>query len=71
MDGDRQAERLVEELQRALAGSEQRLAVILDSLAEAVTIRGRDDRLIYANRAALAGSASTRWSSCAPPTRAS
>ncbi len=54
MDGDRQAERLVEELQRALAGSEQRLAVILDSLAEAVTIRGRDDRLIYANTAALA-----------------
>ncbi len=54
MDGDRQAERLVEELQRALAGSEQRLAVILDSLAEAVTIRGRDDHLIYANSAALA-----------------
>jgi serine phosphatase RsbU (regulator of sigma subunit) len=54
MDGDRQAERLVEELQRALAGSEARLAVILDSLAEAVTIRGRDDRLIYANSAALA-----------------
>jgi PAS domain S-box-containing protein len=53
MDVARQAERLVEELQRALAGSEQRLAVILDSLAEAVTIRGRDDRLIYANRAAL------------------
>ncbi|HUA73666.1 MAG TPA: SpoIIE family protein phosphatase [Solirubrobacteraceae bacterium] len=54
MEGDRQAERLVEELQRALAGSEQRLAVVLDSLAEAVTIRGRDDHLIYANRAALA-----------------
>ncbi|HST34527.1 MAG TPA: hypothetical protein VLJ80_13525, partial [Solirubrobacteraceae bacterium] len=54
MDGDRQAARLVEELQRALAGSEARLAVILDSLAEAVTIRGRDDRLIYANSAALA-----------------
>ncbi|HST32442.1 MAG TPA: SpoIIE family protein phosphatase, partial [Solirubrobacteraceae bacterium] len=35
-------------------GSEARLAVILDSLAEAVTIRGRDDRLIYANSAALA-----------------
>jgi PAS domain S-box-containing protein len=54
MEGDRQAQRLVEELQRALAGSEQRLAVVLDSLAEAVTIRGRDDHLIYANRAALA-----------------
>jgi PAS domain S-box-containing protein len=54
MEAERQAERLVEELQRALAGSEQRLAVVLDSLAEAVTIRGRDDHLIYANRAALA-----------------
>jgi PAS domain S-box-containing protein len=54
VDEDRQAERLVEELQRALAGSEERLAVILDSLAEAVTIRGLDDHLIYANRAALA-----------------
>ena len=45
---------LVEELERALAGSEQRLAVILDALAEAVTIRAPDNRLIYANQAALA-----------------
>jgi PAS domain S-box-containing protein len=44
---------LVEQLRSALAGSEQRLAVILDSLGEAITIRGEDDRLIYANRAAL------------------
>jgi PAS domain S-box-containing protein len=54
MDGERQAERLVDELQWALAGSERWLAAILDSLAEAVTIRGRDDHLIYANSAALA-----------------
>jgi PAS domain S-box-containing protein len=54
MDSERQVERLVEQLQRALAGSEERLAVILDSLAEAITIRGRDEHLIYANRAALA-----------------
>jgi PAS domain S-box-containing protein len=57
MDLDRaregERERLLDELQRALRGSEQRLAVILDSLAEAVTIRGTDDHLIYANRAAL------------------
>ncbi len=45
--------RLLDELERALAGSEQRLRAIVDSLAEAITIRGRDNRLIYANRAAL------------------
>jgi PAS domain-containing protein len=44
---------LLEELRRALAGSERRLAVILDAVAEAVTIRGPDNHLVYANRAAL------------------
>ena len=44
---------LLEELERALAGSEQRLQAIVDSLAEAITIRGRDNHVIYANRAAL------------------
>jgi serine phosphatase RsbU (regulator of sigma subunit) len=55
MGSDREldSERLVEELRRALAGSEERLAVILDALAEAITIRAPDDHLIYANRAAL------------------
>jgi PAS domain S-box-containing protein len=57
MDRDRaqegERELLLDELQRALHGSEQRLAVVLDALAEAVTIRGTDDHLIYANRAAL------------------
>src|ERR1041385_676561 len=53
MEGERQSEHLVGELQRALAGSEQRLAVVLDSLAEAVTIRGEDNHLVHANRAAL------------------
>jgi serine phosphatase RsbU (regulator of sigma subunit)/PAS domain-containing protein len=47
-------ERLLRELETALAGSEQRLRAIVDSLAEAITIRGRDNHLIYANRAALA-----------------
>ncbi|MGO9489585.1 MAG: SpoIIE family protein phosphatase [Solirubrobacteraceae bacterium] len=46
--------RLLAELERALAGSEQRLQAIVDSLGEAITIRGRDNHLIYANRAALA-----------------
>jgi PAS domain S-box-containing protein len=45
--------RLLAELQQALHGSEQRLAVIVNALAEAVTIRGPDDHLIYANQAAL------------------
>jgi PAS domain S-box-containing protein len=44
---------LLEELERALRGSEHRLAVVVDALAEAVTIRGADDHLIYANQAAL------------------
>jgi PAS domain S-box-containing protein len=52
-DPAQNAGQLVEELRRALAGSEARLGLILDSLGEAITIRGRDDRLIYANRAAL------------------
>ncbi len=38
-------QRLLDELERALRGSEQRLPAIVDSLAEAITIRGRDDRL--------------------------
>jgi PAS domain S-box-containing protein len=44
---------LLDELKLALRGTEQRLAVIVDALGEAVTIRGPDDSLIHANRAAL------------------
>ncbi len=53
---EQEAERqqLLEQLERALAGSEQRLRAIVDSLAEAITIRSPDNRLVYANRAALA-----------------
>jgi PAS domain S-box-containing protein len=43
----------LEELREALEGSEQRFAVIVNALAEAVTIRASDNHLIYANRAAL------------------
>jgi PAS domain S-box-containing protein len=52
MDGQGEPQ-LVDELRRALSGSELRLAVILDAVAEAVTIRAPDNRLVYANRAAL------------------
>jgi PAS domain S-box-containing protein len=52
-DAEHERQRLLEELQLALRGTEERLAVIVDALGEAVTIRGLDDRLIHANRAAL------------------
>jgi PAS domain S-box-containing protein len=45
--------RLVAELEQALRGSESRFAAVIDSLAEAVTLRDLDDRIFYANRAAL------------------
>jgi PAS domain S-box-containing protein len=52
-DAEQERERLLEELRRALEGSEQRLSVIVNALAEAVTIRGPGDHLVYANQAAL------------------
>jgi PAS domain S-box-containing protein len=52
-DAERERRQLLDELERALHGSEQRLSAILNSLGEAVTIRGADDQLIDANRAAL------------------
>jgi PAS domain S-box-containing protein len=52
-DAEHERQRLLEELQRTLRGSEQRLSVIVDALAEAVTIRGPDNHLVYANQAAL------------------
>lgn len=50
---ERERERLLHELRRALSGSEQRFRVTLDALAEGVTIRGEGDRLLYANKTAL------------------
>jgi PAS domain S-box-containing protein len=52
-EAELERQQLLDELQLALRGTEQRLAVIVDALGEAVTIRGRDDRLLHANRAAL------------------
>jgi len=49
----REREQVLRELREALSGSEQRLAVTLDALGEAITIRGEGDRLMYANKAAL------------------
>ena len=48
MDGDR-----LDGLEQALRGSERTLEAVVNALPEAVTIRGTDDHLIFANRAAL------------------
>lgn len=46
--------RLLEELRRALHGSERRFDAIVGSLSDAVTIRDRHHRFVYAKSAALA-----------------
>ncbi len=46
-------ERLVRELRNALHGSERRFDAIVGSLSDPVTIRDRDHRFVYANRAAV------------------
>lgn len=46
-------ERLVEQLRHALRGSERRFEAIVGSLGDPVTIRDRDERIAYANSAAL------------------
>ncbi len=52
--GERERSRLVEELRQALRLAEQRFDAVVGSLSDPVTIRDRQNRLIYANRAALA-----------------
>jgi PAS domain S-box-containing protein len=52
-EAEQDRQRLLDELKHALRGSEERLSVIVDALGEAVTIRGPDDHLIHANKAAL------------------
>ncbi|HEY3772871.1 MAG TPA: SpoIIE family protein phosphatase [Solirubrobacteraceae bacterium] len=50
---ERERERLVDELQQALAGSERRFEAIVGGLSDPVTIRDRSHHITYANRAAL------------------
>jgi PAS domain S-box-containing protein len=52
-DAEREREQLVQELRRALGGSERRFDAIVGSLTDAVTIRDREHRFLYANRAAV------------------
>jgi PAS domain S-box-containing protein len=50
---ERERERRLEELRRALTGTERRFDAIVGSLAEPVTIRDGQDQIVYANQAAL------------------
>jgi PAS domain S-box-containing protein len=52
-EADRERERLFEELQAALRGSERRFETIVGSLGDAITIRDREHRFLYANPAAV------------------
>ena len=53
MHAERERERLVGEMRTLLHGSEQRFDAIVGTLSDPVTIRDREDRLVYANPAAL------------------
>lgn len=48
-----QTEKAVEELRQALLGAERRFDAVVGSFSDPVTIRDHDDRIIYANQAAL------------------
>lgn len=50
---EEQRDRLVEELRVALGESERRFETVVGSFSDPVTIRDRNDRIVYANRAAL------------------
>lgn len=52
-EAEREHERLVEELRQSLVGSERRFEAIVGSLGDPITIRDRNDRIVYANQAAL------------------
>lgn len=51
---EREREGLVEELRRSARLAERRFDTVVGALTDPVTIRDRNDRLVYANRAALA-----------------
>ncbi len=53
-ESEREHDRLVQELRVTLRGSERRFDAVVGSLGDPVTIRDREHRIVYANRAALA-----------------
>ena len=52
-DTEHERDVLVEELRVALEGSERRFDAVVGTFSDPVTIRDRQDRIVYANRAAL------------------
>jgi PAS domain S-box-containing protein len=60
-ESEREREQLVEELHRALRGSERRLAAIVGSLTDPITIRDRHHTFMYANPAAVAHLGFSSW----------
>ena len=60
-EAERERERLVEELRQALRGSERRFEAIVGSLSDPVTIRDREERIAYANHAALEHLGFSSW----------
>jgi PAS domain S-box-containing protein len=58
---EQERERLVEELHLALRGSERRFDAIVGSMGDAVTIRDREHRFVYANPAAVAHLGFASW----------
>ena len=61
VEAERERGRLVEELHRAVRGSERRFEAIVGSLADPVTIRDREHRFVYANPAAIAHLGFASW----------
>lgn len=60
-EGERERERLLEELRQTLRGSEQRFEAVVGSLGDPITIRDREHRFIYANRAAVESLGFDSW----------
>ena len=60
-NSEKEHRRLLDELQRALHNSERRFDAIVGALTDAVTIRDRDHRFLYANSAALAHLGFATW----------
>jgi PAS domain S-box-containing protein len=60
-EGERERERLMQELRLELHGSERRFDAIVGSLSDPVTIRDRHHRFLYANGAAIADLGFESW----------
>jgi PAS domain S-box-containing protein len=59
--GEGGRERLLEELRQTLRGSERRFEAVVGSLTDAVTIRDREHRFLFANQAAISHLGFESW----------